>query len=182
MDFRKWFEQNIQYRFLGCGYYTPFNKSMFDFMAAKVTKEFLGREISDLGCGDGIDTLRLKQIFQAKSIQGFDANEDLLKRARGKGIEVQKLDLTKDMPKGEMATFSYCLHHLPNKEEVLVKAVKNFNYLVLAEPTLTLYRRIFHEPGILKREEWLKLFDKVLKSYLLYERGNRLIVFWKRVS
>ncbi len=180
MDTRKWFEENIQYRFLGCSYYTIFNKPLFDFIASKIPPDFLGREISDLGCGDGTDTLRLKEIFKAKNIKGFDYNENLLRRATEKGIKVQRLNLTKDMPRGEMATFSYCLHHLPNKEEVLGKAVKNFDYLFLAEPTLTFFRRIFHEPGILKRKEWLILFDKILKRYVLYEQGNRLIVFWKR--
>jgi len=181
MDIRKWVEENIYYRLFGC-WYTRFYhyQSLFNFIESKIPEEFLGKEISDLGCGDGTDTLRLEKIFRAKGITGYDYTDSLLKRASKKGIRVQKLNLSKEMPRGEMATSILFLHHIQNKEETLRKISQNFNYLFLVEPILGLFNKIFHEPGILTKNGWVVLFDEILKKYTLYQFSNKLIVFWKK--
>lgn len=179
MDIRKWLEENIYYRFFGC-FYTRFYDTLFDYIEIKIPNEFLGKEISDLGCGDGSDTIRIQRIFKAKSIKGFDYTDSLLVRAASKGISVQKLDLAKEIPKGEMATSTMFLHHIQDKEKILKDITQNFNYLFLMEPILGLFHQVFHEPGILKRDEWIKLFNKVLKKYIQYQYGNKLIIFWQR--
>lgn len=180
MDIRKWIEENIYYRFCGC-FYTRFYGALFDFIKSKIPKDFFEKEISDLGCGDGTDTLRIKRTFKAKSIRGYDYTDSLLRRTVKKGIKAQKLDLAKEIPRGEMATSIMFLHHIQNKEEVLQKITQNYHYLFLVEPVLGLFHKLFHEPGILKKEEWIKLFDKTLKKYILYQFNNKLIVFWQRV-
>lgn len=179
MDIRKLIEEKIYYRFFGC-FYTRFYGPLFDFIESKIPQEFLGREISDLGCGDGTDTLRLKRIFKATNIMGYDYTDSLLERANKKGIRVQKFNLSQEIPRGEMATSIMFLHHIQDKEKVLRNIIQNFDYLFLVEPILSLFHKIFHEPGILTRNEWIDLFDKILKRYTLYQFSNKLIVFWKR--
>lgn len=179
MDIRKWVEENIYYRFCGC-FYTRFYGPLFDFIESKIPQEFLGKQVTDLGCGDGSDTLKVKEVFKAKDIIGYDYTDSLLKRARARGIKVQKLDLSQEMPRGEMATSIMFLHHIQDKEKVLKNIIQNFDYLFLVEPILGLFRRIFHEPGILTKKEWIALFDELLQAHTLYQYGNKLIVFWRR--
>ena len=179
MDIRRWFGENIGYRFFGC-FYNLFHEPLFNFIESKITKNFLGKNISDLGCGDGTNTLRIKRIFKAKSILGFDHNDFLLKRARKKGLEVEKFDLNKKIPKGEMATFTFSLHHLKDKEKALRLAKENFDFLFLCEPVKDLYHAVFDAGEPLRRQEWVNLFDKVFKKYVLYQFKNSLIVFWQR--
>ena len=62
MKIRKWIEENIMFRRFGC-WNTIFHKSLFDFIESKIPKAFLEKEISDLGCGDGTNTVRIKKLF-----------------------------------------------------------------------------------------------------------------------
>ena len=181
MSFKHWIADNIGYRYFGCCYNLVFSKYqdvLFDFTESKIPEEFLRRKICDLGCGDGSNTLRIKKIFKPKNIVGYDNNDYLLKRARKKGLEVKKMDLNHEMAKGEMATFTYAIHHLNDKEKVLKQAVKSFKYVFLCEPIRDLFQVLFDTGKTLPRDEWIILFDKVLKRYQLYQHKNNLIVFY----
>lgn len=49
----------------------------------KVIKNSLrGKKVLDLGCGDGFETIRYKEIFGAKEVVGLDASEEILKIAK----------------------------------------------------------------------------------------------------
>ena len=181
MDLREWFADNIGYRFLGCCYNNKFNRgqiALFDFIESKVPSNFLGKEICDLGCGDGSNTTRLRKIFKPKSITGYERNEYLIKRAMEKGIVIRKIDLNQEMPRGEMATFTFSLHHLKDKEKALKLATENFKYLFLCEPVKDLYHALFDGGRTLSKNEWLSLFSKILKRYKLYQHKSSLIVFY----
>lgn len=177
MRIKEWIGENISYRFFGCCY-NIFQEPLFDFVESKIPKSFLDKNISDLGCGDGGNTLKIKRMFKAKKIVGYDHNDFLLKRAKKKGLKVKKLDLNKKVPKGEMATFTFALHHLKDKEKALKKVIKNFDYLFLCEPIQDLYHLLFDAGEPLKKREWTDLFDKILKKYTLYRFKNNLIVFY----
>jgi len=181
MSIREWVANNIGYKYLGC-FYTKHHDHIFDFIEAKIPKEFFDREISDLGCGDGSNTFRLEKIFRAKSIIGYEHNSHLIERGKKKGLKIRKFDFNKETPKGEMATFTFSLHHAKDKEETLKKTVANFNYVFLCEPILDLYHRLLDAGGPLKKEDWIKIFDKVLKKYILYQYKNNLVVFYKNYN
>lgn len=179
MKTREWIAEKIGYRFFGCCY----NKKtghVFDFIETKIPKDFLGRSISDLGCGDGSNAVRIKRIFKPKHIVGYDHNGYLLEKAKNRGLKVRELDFNKQIPKGEMATFTFSLHHAKDKEKTLRKVVKNFDYIFICEPMLDLYHRILDAGNPLKQKGWIELFDKVLGKYNSYQYKNNLVVFYRR--
>lgn len=179
MRIKEWVAENIGYRFFGC-FYNIFNKPLFNFIELKIPKDFLDKNISDLGCGDGINTLRIRRMFKAKEVIGYDNNDYLLKRAQKKGFKIEKIDLNKEIPRGEMAVFTFSLHHLKDKEKALRKVITSFDYLFLCEPIKDFYHAFLDAGEPLKKQEWIRLFDNVLKRYLLYQYRNNLIVFYKR--
>ena len=176
MKFNEWLGENFIYKFFGC-FYNKSHDHIFDFISTKIPKEFLNRTISDFGCGDGTNTLRIQKVFHAKSIIGYDHNDFLIERALDKGLIVKKFDFNDPLPKGELATFTFSLHHAPDMEKALKEAVINFDYVFLCEPILDLYHRLWDGGTPLPKKEWIKLFDKVLKKYYLYQYQNNLIVF-----
>lgn len=179
MNIKEWLADNVVYRFFGC-FYSNSHDHIFDFIESKTPKIFLGKTISDLGCGDGLNTLRVKKVFKAKDIVGLDRSGYLVKKAKEKGLNVKKVNLDEKVPKGELASFIFSLHHIKNKEKVLRKVKNNFNYIFLCEPVNDLYHRIFDAGTPLSKEGWVRLFDKVLGKYELYQYRNNLIVFYKR--
>jgi len=181
MNIREWIADNIGYRFSGCSY-AKYHDRIFDPIKELIPDKFKNRAVSDLGCGDGQNTLRIKRIFDAKTIIGYERNPHLVERARERGVEVEQLDLNKSIPRGEMATFSLALHHIDNKNKVKVlkEVAENFKYVFLIEPMNDLYHRLFDAGHVLSKEKWLKVFDEALGSYSLHEQGNHLIVFYKK--
>lgn len=170
--------EKLAYRFFGC-FYSKHQNALFNFVAKEVSKEFLHRELSDLGCGDGFNTLRLKGIFRPKKIIGYEYNNNLIEKARGRKLEVNKIDLNKEIPKGEMAVFNLSLHHIDDKRRALESAVGNFDFIVLLEPIQDWYHLLFDAGKPLKKQEWIDLFDSVLREYSIYRFKNFFLVFWK---
>lgn len=179
MNIKEWIAENIGYRFFGCCYnYLNPNKLLFSLIKSKIPDDFIGKEISDLGCGDGTNTLKIRRVFKPKDMVGYDHNDYLLERAIKKKLKVKKLDLNKKIPKGEMATFMFTLHHLKDKEGALRKVVKNFKYIFLCEPIKDLYHALLDGGKALPKQEWVDLFDGALKKYELYQYKSSLIVFY----
>lgn len=179
MNIRRWIADNIGYRFSGC-FYAKAHNHIFNFIATKIPKEFLGKSISDLGCGDGSNTLRIKKIFKAKNIIGYERNSYLIERAKKKGLRVKEFDLNNQFPKGVLASFTFSLHHLEDKETSLRQAKNNFNYIFLCEPCNDLYHRLLDAGEPLNKEDWIKLFDNVLGTYEVHQYKNNLIVFYQK--
>jgi len=179
MNIRHWIADNIGYRFSGC-FYAKAHDHIFNFIETKIPKEFLGKNISDLGCGDGSNALRIEKIFKTKSIVGYERNIYNIERAKKKGLNVKELDLNSKCPKGELASFTFSLHHLEDKEKSLKRARDNFDYIFLCEPCSDLYHRLLDAGSPLNKEDWIKLFDNVLGRYDLQQYRNNLIVFYKK--
>ncbi|OGM13591.1 hypothetical protein A3A76_03260 [Candidatus Woesebacteria bacterium RIFCSPLOWO2_01_FULL_39_23] len=177
MRVREFIIENIGYRLAPC-LYNRFHDPLFEFIESKIPKGFLYKNIYDLGCGDGENTARIQKVLKPKEIIACDRSEPMLERAKRKGFKVQFLDFNSEFPKGEMATFTYSLHHAYNKEGVLQKAVNNFQYLFICEPYLKIFH-FFNWGHVPPKKYWIQLFDKVLKRYDLYEYKNNLIVFYK---
>lgn len=177
MRIQEWFGENIGYRFFGC-LRDKHKSKLFKFIETKIPKNFLERIIFDFGCGDGTNTLHLKHIFKPIKITGYDNNDFLIERARKKGLEVKKLDFNKKLPQGELATFSFSLHHAKDKEKTLRDAVRKFDYIFLCEPILDLFHWLFDGGTPLSKQEWINIFNKILKKYQLFEYKNNLIIFY----
>lgn len=179
MNVREWIADNVGYRFFGCAYNAT-TQPLFDYLATVTPKEFLGRSIADLGCGDGINTLRTQKIFRPNAIVGYERNSYLIERARDRGITVRQRDLNESIPKGEMGVFMLSLHHLTDKQEALTQTTRNFRFLVICEPMQDLYHALFDAGKPLSRTGWTKLFDGVLKDYQFFEFRRTAIAFWKK--
>ena len=178
MNLREWIANNIGYRFGGC-FYTKHHNHIFNFIKSKIPNNFYGKSISDLGCGDGSNTVKLKEIFKAKNITGYDQHKALLQKAEANGIKIVKLNLNKQIPKGEMATFTFSLHHLKDKKKALLEVKNSFRYIFLCEPINDLYHRLLDAGNPLSKTKWIKLFDEVLGTYKLHQYKNNLILFYE---
>jgi len=156
------------------------SKSLFDFIEYKVPEDFLNKNIHDLGCGDGYGTVKIKEIFKASDITGYEIVKKQVERARQRGIRTETIDLNKNVPRGEMATLWFTLHHLNDKENTLKKIMKNYDYIVIAE-SIKSWKDIIFEGGItLPKKDWIRLFDEVLGKYQTLQLKNVLFIFWKR--
>lgn len=181
MNVREWIADNIGYRFFGCCYNAT-TQPLFDYLATVAPKQFLDRRIVDLGCGDGTNTLRIRNIFRPKKIVGYERNSHLIKRAKARGLTVHERDLNRALPKGEMGVFMLSLHHLTDKRKALYRAVQNFRFLVICEPIQDVYHFLFDAGHPLSRIGWIQLFDQTMKHYQLFEFRNTIIAFYQRVS
>ena len=152
------------------------------FLEEIVPSDFKGKEMYDFGCGDGKITKRLKDIFQAKKVLGFDVNPSLVKRAKKRGIRAEVLDLERwakegEDQKGELAVIWGVLHHLKNPKEVLKKIKNNFQYLFLREPLLGKRKPLFELGSPFEKEKFKKDLDEILKNYKDYEYNS----LWPRI-
>ena len=179
MSWQKEIRMRFGYRLVGNFVANLHSRPYFDFLKGRVPPEFLGREVSDLGCGDGFATRKIVELFKAKSIKGYELNDDLIKRARKRGLVVEKIDLEKEIPAGELAVVWGVLHHLKDKENFLKRIRSNFNYAVFNEPIKAVWA--FLDGGQpLAEEEWRKLFSEILGNCDILRFKDQLFVFWKK--
>lgn len=179
MSWQKEIRMKIEYWLLGNSVANFLNRPYFDFLKDKIPEEFLNHEISDLGCGDGFATMKLRGLFKTKTIKGLEVNDHLIKRAKRRGLTVEKTDLEKNVPPGEMAIVWGVLHHLKNKESLLSKIRVNFKYAVFREPIKAFWA--FLDGGEpLAEEEWKNLFSKTLGECKFLRFRDELFVFWKK--
>ncbi len=169
----------IGYPLLGNSAANFLGKKYFDFITDKIPPEFLNKEISDLGCGDGFATQKIKSLFKAKSIKGYEVNKYLIDKARKRGLEIKRLDLEKEVPKGEMAVVWGVIHHLNNQKEILRKIRFNFNYAVFNEPIKSFWA--FLDGGEpLTEPEWKYFFNKILGNCRFLKFKDSLFIFWRK--
>ncbi len=178
MRIREWIGERLVYRFLG-NFYSAGHDHIFAHISSIAPSNFQDRSIHDLGCGDGQNTQRVEQVFRARSVTACDHNRYLLERAERRGLRIQEVDLNLEMPRGEMATFIFSLHHLRNKEDVLRRVKESFELLFLCEPMNDLYHRLLDGGRVLSRDAWTELFDATLGQYRLYQYRNNLLIFFE---
>ncbi|MFH0987400.1 MAG: methyltransferase domain-containing protein [Patescibacteria group bacterium] len=154
-------------------------RKQLDFLKKILPEDFRGREMHDLGCGDGKVTVILKGILKAKDCYGYDTNEKLIKLSREKGIKTEKMDLEKSLPKGELAIFWGVLHHLKSPREVLKRVKSNFKYLIFREP-LKKGITLFELGKPFRAEQIEKILKDSLGDYESYIYKNAIFVFWRK--
>lgn len=179
MSWQKEIRMKIGYRLIGNLVSNLVNRSRFGFLENKIPKEFYGREISDLGCGDGFITLKIKKLFKAKSIVGYELNDFLIKRAQKRGLLIYKLNLEESLPSGEMVSGCGVLHHLRDKEKVIREINSKFKLAFFVEPIKTFWAFLDGGEPLLE-EEWKKLFAKNLGRCQLLRYKDELFIFWKK--
>ena len=57
-----------------------------------------GGVIVDVGCGDGSDTIALRDHVGAGTVIGLELADHLVSAARERGVEIRQADLTKRLP------------------------------------------------------------------------------------
>ena len=153
-------------------------KKQLSFLESIVPREFLYRQVDDLGCGDGKVTLLLKQILQPTEIHGFDINHGLVRRAREKGIIAQAMNLDDEVPHGEMAVVWGVLHHLKYPERCLQKLKENYPLIFIREPV---------KPGIvngmelghpMKMNDLISMFRNRLPDLQMHYCENSVMAFY----
>lgn len=156
------------------------HKRHLAILRQKIPEEFMGRRMVDLGCGDGINTLRLMEIFRPSSVMGFDLHPGLVRQARKRKVEAYQADLEEVEIKGELGVLWGTLHHMQNPKDFLMRLKKNFDYLFIREKV----SRVFFELGRpFSKEELLGLCQEVLGEIGLIEyrgREHLLFIFYKK--
>ncbi|HAV42428.1 TPA: hypothetical protein DCX15_00215 [bacterium] len=135
------------------------HKAHFDFLSQRIPYEFKGRRMVDLGCGDGVNTIRLKEIFRPSSIIGYDIHSGLIQRANKNGIEAYQLNLEEEEIEGELGILWGTLHHMQDPRRFLMRSKRNFSYLFIREKV----SKVFFELGRpFSRQELLTLCQESL--------------------
>ena len=157
----------------------PHIKDQLNFLSKIIPENFKGKELYDLGCGDGKITILLQKIFQPKITLGCDINPNLVDRTKKKGIKAKVIDLENNIPRGELAVMWGVLHHLKEQDKTLRKIKNNFQLLFLREPLLE--KKSFLELGRpFKKEELEDKVSKSLGSCQISEHRNASFIFWQR--
>ena len=106
-------------------------------------------KVTDLGCGKGDFTLKVKERINCKEIYGVDVWEDALTEALNKGIKAEKMDLNEELnfPDGSfhVVVSNQVLEHLffPSKfiQEVY-RILKKDGYSVISTENLSSWDNI----------------------------------------
>ncbi|HUV72583.1 MAG TPA: class I SAM-dependent methyltransferase [Clostridia bacterium] len=180
MSWQKNLRMDLGYRFFGNSFERFFDRGrMLKILQQNVPPEFLEKDISDLGCGDGLTTQRIAKALKAKSVIGYEFNKFLLNKAEQRGLSVKQWDLDQGVPTGELAVIWGVIHHLEDQETFLKKLKQNFRYAVIREPLKRWHS--FLDGGEPKaKEDWIKLFNNTLGDCQFIESGDNIYVFWKR--
>jgi hypothetical protein len=149
-------------------------------LESKVPESFRGRELDDLGCGDGKITLRLKEVFQPKKLRGFDVNPNLVRRARKKGIEAEIKDLDNEIPSGELAVMWGVLHHLKDRETCLKRIKGNYTMAFIREPIKNKALKGLEMGQPLIKDEIEGLVREHLKESVTFYYGHCIFIFYSR--
>jgi SAM-dependent methyltransferase len=93
-----------------------------------------GRQVDDLGCGDGKLTVLLREILQPVRLRGFDVNPALVRRARSRGIDARVMNFEHSVPAGDLAVVWGVLHHLSDPARCLAGLRANYGSAFIREP------------------------------------------------
>lgn len=163
-------------------------KDQLNFLKKVLPEEFKGKEIYDLGCGDGKVTILLKEIFQPKKVFAVDVEEGLIKKAQKRGINAKIMNLEKEMPKGELAVMWGVLHHLKNPKEVLERIKNNFQYFFLREPLRKegygserlKISNILELGKPFEKKEIKKILNEVFENCQVFEYNGAIMMLWRK--
>lgn len=99
-----------------------------------IAKEAGNMGVLDICCGD------CELSNYVKKYRGMDFNDEFVKCARKKGLNVTKVDITKeDIPKSECTVMQDSLYQfIPDHEKVIKKLLKQSKKVIIAECGITL--------------------------------------------
>ena len=171
--------QNILYSLFGTNLIVgPQIKRQIEVVKDRIPPEFKRRAMDDLGCGDGKITVKLQQIFDPRSLRGFDVNTSLVKRARNKGVRAEVMDLDKTAPKGELAVMWGVLHHLKNRESCIRRISNNYPMAFIREPIKDSAISGLEMGQPLEKEEIESLVGKYLPEAKLFYYEHCIFIFY----
>jgi len=148
------------------------------FLREIVPAGLCGREMDDLGCGDGKVTVLLRDIFLPEKLRGYDINRGLVRRARSRGIDARIADLERAVPRGELAVLWGVLHHLHEPESCLRRVKEGYPLIFIREPVRT-GRAFGLELGRpLRLEELLRLVKHHLPGCQIHCCDSSIMVFY----
>lgn len=102
-------------------------------LQSNLPKEFINRDVLDIGCGDGKISLKLKEILHPTSFRGVDASRHLVRSAKKWGLSVTIFDVETQPLQGDLGIMWGVLHHFQSPSQTLKKLCKEFNSLIIRE-------------------------------------------------
>jgi SAM-dependent methyltransferase len=153
-------------------------RRQLDFLRSILPEDMRGREMDDLGCGDGKVTLLLKDIFKPVKLRGYDISRGLVRRARDKGIDAGNLDLDTGAPTGELAVVWGVLHHLKDPGRALEDIRAHYPLVFIREPVKTGFFKGLELGRPLRLEAWTDLFDHYLPGCRIHYCNDSILVFY----
>lgn len=102
-------------------------------LGKQAPKGLFGRNMIDIGCGDGTNTKKIKEALKAKTIIGYEVSPTLAKTARDRGLEIVKMN-PGDKISGEVGVLWGVVHHFDNPVEEMIGIIKNFESFIIREP------------------------------------------------
>ena len=158
----------------------------------KISHLLEGKRVMEIGCGTGLNEKFLKNC----NYVGLDLNEKFVNYGKARGRNV-KLGDAFDVPLGgyDSILFVDILHHIPNHEKVLKKALRTKKEVIVCEPfdkgnknkfieaILNRIGEIIDSDGINPPFLWynkneLKRFFENCGSCIIHEAGDDLIAHY----
>lgn len=171
--------ENLAYRFFGNNLIIGAHiRKQLEFLKEVAPPLFRGREMHDLGCGDGKVTVLLKDIFLPSKLKGFDVNTGLVERARSRGVDAEVRNLNDSMPYGEMAVMWGVLHHLKDCASCIKKVKDNYPLIFIREPLRNSYLRLLELGHTMRRSEIEALVKENLQGAQIHYCGNGVLIFY----
>jgi 2-polyprenyl-3-methyl-5-hydroxy-6-metoxy-1,4-benzoquinol methylase len=149
-----------------------------EYLKNNLPQGFKNRSVTDLGCGDGRVSLKLKQILAPKKFTGIDLYPSLVKSAKNKGLKAKVGDLTKDEIKGDLGILWGVVHHLQDPTPVLKKLNNNFNNLIIRESIDQ--SRVIEVGDKFNKESLMNIFNQAgveIKKIVEIPQNKTIIVF-----
>jgi hypothetical protein len=153
-------------------------KDQIKMLETRVPASFKGRDMDDLGCGDGKTTLLLNRVFQPKSLRGFDVHPGLIKRANKNGIKAQIKNLDECLPSGELAVMWGVLHHLNDRETCLKRIKENYRMAFIREPIKNKAIKGLEMGQPLIRQEIEGLVQRYFPEAEMFYYGHCIFIFY----
>lgn len=137
----------------------------------KAPKNFFCREISDIGCGDGVNTLKVAKALESKKVIGYEIEPALIKTAQKKGLEVIKIGVD-TVISGDLGILWGVVHHFDNPVEEMYRIIKNFRSFIIREPIDKW--RVFEAGKRYSEKEMTEMVKVVAKR--CHQKINKVVV------
>ena len=155
-------------------------KTQIRMLKEKLPAEFRRRSVDDLGCGDGKVTVLLREVFEPQQLRGFDVNASLVRRARGKGVQAEVMNLDERIPSGELAVMWGVLHHLKDREACIKRIKENYSMAFIREPIKNNYLKGLEMGQPLVKEEIETILQKHMPTAKTFYYGHCIFVFYTK--